>query len=115
MALLNELDLSANVGIEALPGAQARTASLIMDLPCGAWPASKPLPLVSSFVPECLRASRRPNAGVPRGLLLEEHPLDWLARARGVGAVSVNIWERDATPIGAAKSSLRDTACWPIP
>lgn len=98
VALLNELDLSANVELKPCPGRERETASLIMAALRRLWPASKPLPLVSSFVPECLRVAQAEAPEFPRGLLLEEHPLDWLARARGVGAVSVNIWERDATP-----------------
>ena len=97
LRLLGELDLSANVELKPCPGRERETASIIMDALRRLWPKAKPLPLVSSFVLECLRVAQAEAPEFPRGLLLEGHPLDWLAQARGVGAVSVNIWDRDAT------------------
>jgi glycerophosphoryl diester phosphodiesterase len=98
VALLDELGLSANVELKPCPGRERETASVIMDVLRRIWPRAKPLPLISSFVPECLRVAQAEAPEFPRGLLLDEHPLDWLAQARGVGAVSVNIGDQVATP-----------------
>ncbi len=98
VAVLDQLGLGANVEIKPCPGREKETASVVMAALRRLWPKARPLPLVSSFAPECLRVAQAEAPEFSRGLLLEEHPLDWLAQARGVGAATVNIWERDATP-----------------
>ncbi len=98
VAVLGQLGLGANVEIKPCPGRERETARVVMAALRRLWPKARPLPLVSSFAPECLRIAQAEAPEFARGLLLEEHPLDWLAQARGVGAATVNIWERDATP-----------------
>ena len=91
VALLTELDVMANVEIKPCPGREAETATVIMAELRRIWPASKPKPLISSFALDSLRTAQAQAPEFPRGLLIEDRPLDWLALARSVAATTVNI------------------------
>jgi glycerophosphoryl diester phosphodiesterase len=90
-------DLQFNLELKPCPGRARETATVILDELKHLWPAAKPRPLVSSFVLECLEIARDQAPDFPRGLLLEEHPANWLDLARNLKVATVNIWDRDAT------------------
>jgi glycerophosphoryl diester phosphodiesterase len=98
VALLTELDLSANVEIKSAPeGRHTELAKAVMAELRKLWPASKPKPLISSFELECLRTAHATAPEFPRGFLIWDRPLDWLARARSVAATTMNIDNDHAT------------------
>lgn len=97
LALLAELDLAFNIEIKPCPGRAVETARLTLSETRQYWPATRPLPLVSSFDLPCLELARDEFPEFPRGLLLEERPADWRHLAEQLGAATVNIWDRHAT------------------
>lgn len=96
-------DLQFNLELKPCPGRARETANVILDELKHLWPQAKPKPLVSSFVLECLEIARDQAPDFPRGLLLEEHPTNWLDLARNLKVATVNIWDRDATAEWAAE------------
>jgi glycerophosphoryl diester phosphodiesterase len=98
IALLTELDLMANVEIKGAPEKRhAALATAVMTELRKYWPASKPKPLISSFELECLRTVQQQAPEFPRGYLIWGREVDWLAKARGVAAATMNIDSDHAT------------------
>jgi glycerophosphoryl diester phosphodiesterase len=98
VALLSTLDLNCNIEIKPCPGRDIETAEVVMAELRRIWPAGREKPLISSFALDSLRTARAAAPEFPRGILLDGHPIDWLAQARGVASVSVNIGDEYATP-----------------
>jgi len=91
-------DLQFNLELKPCPGRARETALVVLDELKHLWPGAKTKPLISSFVLECLEIARDHTPDFPRGLLLEEHPANWLDLAQDLRADAVNIWDRAATP-----------------
>jgi glycerophosphoryl diester phosphodiesterase len=98
IAVLTELDMMCNVEIKAAPeGRHAELAKAVTTELRKSWPAGKPKPMISSFELECLRTAHAEAPEFPRGYLVGGRPLDWLAQARSVAAVAMNIDNDHAT------------------
>lgn len=101
-----DLGLAANIEIKPTPGREEDTARTVLETAASIWPASKPLPLVSSFQRVCLAVAAEMAPGWPRGYLLdrlpEDWPEDWEAFADGIAAATVNISDTMATPSSIA-------------
>ncbi|MES2743418.1 MAG: glycerophosphodiester phosphodiesterase [Pseudomonadota bacterium] len=85
-----------NVEIKPVPGFEAETGravaavtreSFIEELAAG---DAAGLPLLSSFSPAALEAARDAAPDVPRALLLDRLPDDWLARVRALDGVALH-------------------------
>lgn len=98
LALFAQADLQFNLELKPCPGRARDTAVIVLDELKRLWPQGRAKPLVSSFVLECLEIARDQAPDFPRGLLLEEHPANWLDLARNLKVATVNIWDRAATP-----------------
>jgi glycerophosphoryl diester phosphodiesterase len=98
LALFEEIGLGFNIELKPCPGRARETATLILGELRRLWPASRPRPLVSSFVLECLAIARDLAPEFPRGLLLEEHPANWSELAQDLKVVAVNISDGQAEP-----------------
>ncbi|WP_374309613.1 glycerophosphodiester phosphodiesterase [Dongia sp.] len=98
LALFAQEDLQFNLELKPCPGRARDTAKIVLDELAHLWPAAKPKPLISSFVLECLEIARDQAPELPRGLLLEDHPVNWLDLAQNLKADTVNIWDQAATP-----------------
>ena len=83
--LLSAEGLRANVEIKAPPGRAAATALATARTLLRCWPAEKPLPIVSSFAPECLSVLKEVAPDLPRAHLFEAVPTDWRERLRALG------------------------------
>lgn len=103
LSLFAQEDLQFNLELKPCPGRARDTAVTILDELKHLWPAAKPKPLISSFVLECLEIARDQAPDYPRGLLLEEHPANWLDLAQNLKVATVNIWDRDASAEWAAE------------
>ncbi len=97
LSLFAQEDLQFNLELKPCPGRARDTARIIIEELKHLWPAAKPKPLLSSFVLECLEIARDLAPEFPRGLLLEEHPANWLELAQNLKADTVNIWDGAAT------------------
>jgi glycerophosphoryl diester phosphodiesterase len=88
--LLGELGLGANIEIKPHPGAEAETAEAVCRILQTSWPASLPVPLVSSFAYRALETAHRTAPELARGLLLGRVGQDWRSLAEGVGASTIH-------------------------
>ena len=61
------------------------------------WQGASVAPLLTSFSQEALQAARETAPGLPRGLLLDSLPDDWLEAALALGCVAVicnhSLWD----------------------
>lgn len=94
LALLVELGMEVNVEIKPCPGREAETARAVCDVIRRAWPAARPVPLLSSFAVESLAAARDAAPGLPRGLLVEAIPRGWRGLMQELACVSLNVSQR---------------------
>jgi glycerophosphoryl diester phosphodiesterase len=78
VAVLLELGLHANVEIKPATGHAAATGEVVAETLTRLWPADGPRLLLSSFERDALAAARRLAPAIPRGLLAEGLPADWL-------------------------------------
>jgi glycerophosphoryl diester phosphodiesterase len=90
IALLAELGLGANVELKPSPGQEEETARRVMAILRDRWPASLPMPLVSSFQEAALAAAREAMPEAPRGLLLGAVPRDWRQRAEDLDCATIH-------------------------
>lgn len=84
-----ELGLVANVEIKAPPGSGARVGAVVAQAVAQLWRVG-PLPLLSSFDEEALRAAALAAPHLPRGLLVEAIPADWRARLAALDCLSLH-------------------------
>ena len=104
--LLSAVGLRANVEIKAPPGRGAATALATARTLLRCWPAEEPLPIVSSFDPECLGVFKEVAPDLPRAHLFEAVPADWRERLRALGCRGLHCHYEAATPclVGAARA-----------
>ena len=87
------LGLWANVEIKPSAGREAETGRKVALEARELW-SGRPPPLLSSFSPEALAAAREAAPELPRGLLVEVPPEDWLKRLRRLGCLSLHCSRR---------------------
>jgi glycerophosphoryl diester phosphodiesterase len=89
-ALCRELGLLANVEIKPAVGYEAVTAKVVADLVAKLWQGAAVQPLISSFSLLALEIARDLAPVIPRGLLFEDVPADWLAELARLDGVSLH-------------------------
>lgn len=96
-----------NIEIKPVPGTEARTGAAVALDAQSLWADAEVPPLLSSFSEEALAAAARVAPGLPRALLLDQLPGDWLERVRQLGCVALdaNHRELDADVIAAAHAA----------
>jgi glycerophosphoryl diester phosphodiesterase len=99
--LLAALGLGANVEVKPGPGAEAATGRAVAEILRARWPGSLPVPLVSSFKERALEGVREAAPELPRGLLLNDVPPDWRARAERLGCVTIHCNHKKLAPAQA--------------
>ncbi len=83
-------DLMLNIEIKPSPGRERETgASVALDAQ-HAWRDAVVPPLLSSFSPLALAAAREIAPGLPRALLLDDLPEDWLDRCSALGCAAID-------------------------
>lgn len=90
LALLVTLGLHANVEIKPTRGAEVATAAAAMETIARCWPAHLPPLLISSFKRASLTEALRQAPQVPRGLLVQRLPRDWLKAARALQCSTIH-------------------------
>ncbi len=98
LALCDELGLDFNLEIKPCPGRDRETAEIVMRELQNYRAAGRRRFLVSSFSELSLEVARDIAPEIPRGLLLEDRPADWAARAARLAATTINIWDETADP-----------------
>lgn len=96
-----------NIEIKPVPGTEARTGAAVALDAAALWAGAAVPPLLSSFSEEALAAAARAAPGLPRALLLDKLPGDWLERLRRLGCVALdaNYRELDKDVIAAAHAA----------
>lgn len=82
---------NANVEIKPFPGTTEQTAVAVLSCINRFWPASKPLPLVSSFDYDALALCRTLSPELPLGLLLDSWDDNWLLKAAELHCYSLHL------------------------
>ena len=90
--VLSELGLAANVEIKPSPGFEHETARATCDIIRDFWPATLPMPVISSFADSCLAVARDALPHVERALLIEKDLPSWKPRAKALGCCALHVW-----------------------
>jgi len=88
----------ANIEIKPVPGAEWRTGAAVALDARTLWAGAEVPPLLSSFSEEALAAAREAAPELPRALLLDKLPGDWLDRLRALDCVALDANHRELTP-----------------
>lgn len=96
-----------NIEIKPTPGTERKTGEAMARRAAQLWQDSAVPPLLTSFQVEALAGARTAAPSLPRGLLLDKLPPDWLDTARMLRCVAVvckhTLW--DATTVAQAKGA----------
>lgn len=90
VAACREYDLLANVEIKPAAGFERQTAETVARLSAGLWQGARVRPLFSSFSLQALEIARDLAPQIPRGVLFERVPADWLETLRRLQAVTLH-------------------------
>ena len=90
MAVLGELGLGANVEIKPCPGREIETAEAVARTVKAGWPATVPVPVISSFKPASMAVATRLAPEYPGALLVGEIPVDWRRRLDDLGCTGLH-------------------------
>jgi glycerophosphoryl diester phosphodiesterase len=92
--LLAELGLGAVIELKPSPGVEAATGRAAAAIVAERWPATLPPPLLSSFKPAALAASREVAPQLERALLVSAVPRDWQSQAAALGCTTLHANQR---------------------
>ncbi|AZG14186.1 glycerophosphodiester phosphodiesterase [Cupriavidus pauculus] len=84
-----------NIEIKPVPGAETRTGAAVALDALSLWQGATVPPLLSSFSEAALEAARLAAPGLPRALLLDKLPADWLDRLRRLDCVALDANHRE--------------------
>lgn len=90
LALLRDLGMGFNLEVKPCPGRERETAIVAVRMVERLWPATAPVPIVSSFKLPSLEAAREAAPGLPRGYLAERLDGSWVETARGLGCATIH-------------------------
>jgi glycerophosphoryl diester phosphodiesterase len=111
VALLLELGLNANVEIKPATGHETATGEVVADTLRRLWPEDGPRLLLSSFERPALAAARMVAPAIPRGLLAEALPGDWVEAMQALECATLHLGHTD---ISAAALELLPAAGVPV-
>lgn len=105
-----------NIEIKPVPGAEHRTGAAVALDALSLWKGAAVPPLLSSFSEEALAAARDVAPGLPRALLLDKLPADWLERLKRLDCVALdaNHRELDDQVIAAAHAAGFKVLCYTV-
>lgn len=86
--LFAELGLGFNMEIKPDPGREVETAEIALTIASDCWPATAPLPLISSFSRLSVATAKEVQPGWPRDLLFDRVTEDWKDLGAQLGVIS---------------------------
>jgi glycerophosphoryl diester phosphodiesterase len=99
-----------NIEIKPSPGFEQRTGELVARHAANLWRGAAIAPLLTSFDVAALQAAQLAEPQLPRGLLLEEWPGDWLETATALGCCALvchhPLWDQHSVQL-AKNAGLR--------
>lgn len=107
---------AVNVEIKPTSGQEEETGHAVAEAVAGLWAGSSIPPLLSSFSEPALAAARAARPELPRALLLDSMPADWLARLRALDCIALDADHRllDARIIDAAHAAGYRVLCYTV-
>lgn len=78
-----------NIEIKPTPGSETLTGTVVANAAATLWAEAAVPPLLSSFQPLALQAAQNAQPHLPRGLLFDTLPADWLQTAQQLGCRAV--------------------------
>ena len=100
-------DYLLNIEIKPTPGLERVSGDVVAQHAARWWADAPVPPLLSSFKAEALEAARAAAPALPRALLLDHLPADWLESAVALGCVAIvcnhALW--DAGTVGHARAA----------
>ncbi|CBJ38517.1 Glycerophosphoryl diester phosphodiesterase [Ralstonia solanacearum CMR15] len=108
--------LLANIEIKPVPGTEWRTGAAVALDARTLWADAGVPPLLSSFSEAALAAAREAAPELPRALLLDTLPADWLDRLRALDCVALDANHRALTPevIATAHAAGFRVCCYTV-
>jgi len=105
-----------NIEIKPVPGTEYRTGAAVALDALSLWRDAAVPPLLSSFSEAALEAAHQVAPALPRALLLDKLPPDWLDRLRRLDCVALdaNHRELDAAVIGQAHAAGFKVLCYTV-
>ncbi len=105
-----------NVEIKPTPGRERETGAAVALDALALWRDAEVLPLMSSFQEDALLACREAAPQLPRALLVDELPADWLARVRRLDCVALDANHRYLTRdvVETAHREGCRVCCWTV-
>jgi glycerophosphoryl diester phosphodiesterase len=97
-------NIAMNVEIKPSPGRERETGVAVAKMVSDRCGAMQPPPLLSSFSETALEGAREAASSLPRALLLDKLPEDWLARCQRLGCVALDCNWRLLSPEIVAKA-----------
>jgi glycerophosphoryl diester phosphodiesterase len=99
--------LLLNLEIKPSPDTDADTGQAVAQAVARLWQGQGVAPLLSSFSTTALQAARMAAPALPRALLLDTLPADWLTQAQALGCIALvaehALWTSET--VGAAKAA----------
>ncbi len=96
-----------NIEIKPSPGLESQTGTVVAHEAARLWKDAAVPPLLTSFQPAALQAAQAAQAQLPRGLLLDQLPGNWLETARQLACVAIvckyTLW--NANTVSQAKKA----------
>jgi glycerophosphoryl diester phosphodiesterase len=108
--------VACNVEIKPTPGRERETGAAVALDALALWRDADVLPLMSSFKEDALEACREAAPGLPRALLVDDLPADWLARLARLGCVALDANHKHVTRdvVDAAHAAGYRVCCWTV-
>lgn len=109
-------DFRVNVEIKPAPGSEWQTgAAVALDVQ-SLWQGADQTPLLSSFSESALAAAREACPGLPRALLLDSLPDNWLERLKHLDCIALDANHKVLTPeiIAMAHSAGFRVLCYTV-
>jgi glycerophosphoryl diester phosphodiesterase len=103
-----------NIEIKATPGREAETGAAVALDAATLWRDADVPPLLSSFAEASLASAREAVATLPRALLLDELPADWMDRLARLGCVAIDADHELLSPqiVDAARAAGYRVMCY---
>ncbi|ARP82124.1 glycerophosphodiester phosphodiesterase [Bordetella genomosp. 8] len=93
-----EQGIASNVEIKPCPGRDSETGTAVALAVRELWRDAAVPPLLSSFSEVALAAAHVAAPQLPRGLLVEQIPMDWRDRLVQHDCIALNVNQKDVTP-----------------
>jgi len=95
--LFASLNLGFNMELKTDPGRDVDLAEAALPILADAWPADRPVPLITSFSRQAVAAAKDLAPQLPRGFLFDSRPEDWAEIAKSLELSTLNANQRHLT------------------